>query len=103
MDIAYVTRSAFLATCENAIHAERTRLEAGEAVEVPLEGGGYAGRVEVEIRDADTTTFGTDWQGTDVTRFPARIRAAATALFNRQCFGRYVIEHRDGQVTIRIV
>jgi hypothetical protein len=102
MDIAYVTRSAFLAACENAIHAEQARLGAGEAVNVPLDDGGYAGRVEVEIRESDATTFGTDWQGTDVTRFPTRIRAAATALFNRRCFGRYVIEHRDGLLTIRV-
>ena len=103
MDIAYVTRSAFLATCESAIRAEQTRLDAGETIEIPLDDGGYAGRVEVEIRDGDTVTFGTDWQGSDVTRFPARIKAAATALRDCECFGKYVIDHRDGVLTIRLV
>ncbi len=101
MDIAYVTRSAFLATCEAAIGSNRMRFDAGDAVEIRLDDGGYAGSVVVEIRD-DATTFGTDWESTDVTRFPARIKAAATALFNCGCRGRFSVEHRDGLVTIRV-
>lgn len=87
MDIAYVTRSAFLPMVENAIRAERTRLDAGDTIEVPLDDGGYAGRITVEIREPDATMFGTDWTNSDPTRFPARIKAAATALFRCNCFG----------------
>lgn len=100
MDIAYVTRSAFLAACEAAIRNSRERLDAGDSVEVVFEDGGYSGRIPVEICD-DNSTFGADWESTDVTRFPARIRAAATALHNCGLRGRYVIEHQGGRLTIR--
>ena len=100
MDIAHVTRSAFLAPCENAIRAARARLDSGEPIEIALDDGGYAGRIEVEISD-DATTFASDWENPDPSRFPARIRAAATALFNCGCRGRFVIEHRDGLLTVR--
>jgi hypothetical protein len=102
MDIAYATRSAFLPACENGIRAGRARLEAGDTIEVLLEDGGYAGLIEVEVRQADATMFGTDWTNTDPTRFPARVKAAATALFRCNCFGKYVIEHRDGLLTVRV-
>jgi hypothetical protein len=102
MDIAYVTRSVFLHACVDAIRAGRTSLDSGGVVVVILEDGGYGGRVEVTIRADDTAAFGTDWENSDVSRFPARIRAAATALRDEGCFGRYVIEHRDGALTIRV-
>jgi hypothetical protein len=101
MDIAYVTRSAFLAPCEDAIRANRAGLDAGGVVEIAMADGGYAGRVTVEIAD-DATMFGSDWENPDPTRFPARIKAAAAALFNCGCRGRFVVEHRDGLLTIRI-
>ncbi len=100
MDIAYVTRSAFLVACESAVRGNQARLDAGEIIEIGLDDGGYTGRVVVEIGD-DATMFGSDWENTDPTRFPARIKAAATALFNCGCRRRFLIEHRDGLLTIR--
>jgi len=105
MDIRYnIGDSRFVKPCEDAIRANRNRLDAGDTVEISLTGEkpGYAERIEVEIRDNDTATFGTDWTSSDVSRFPARIKAAATALLNCGCFGCFVIEHRDGLLTIRI-
>ena len=102
MDIAYATRSAFLAPCEDAIRRGRDGLMSGEPVEVVFDDGGYGGRVTVEIRHDDRASFGTDWESTDLTRFPARIKAAATALLNCGCSGRYLIEHSDGRLTIRL-
>ncbi len=102
MDVPYATRSAFLAACEDAVRQGREALEAGQPVEVVFEEGGYPGRVTVEIREHDDVTFGTDWESTDITRFPARIKAAATALKDCRCYGRYLIEHNAGAVTIRL-
>jgi hypothetical protein len=103
MDIAYATRSQFVDTCEAAIHGHRAELEAGGVVHVDLTEGGYDGRVVVTIHPNDRASFGTDWESTDPTRFPARIKAAATALLNCGCEGRFEISHSDGSLAIRSV
>ena len=101
MDIAYPTRSKFLDACEAAIHEQQAKLQGGEVVHVDLHDGGYGGSVIVTIHPADRSVFGTDWAGADATRFPARIRAAAAALLNCQCEGRFEVSHSDGLLTIR--
>ena len=103
MDITYATRSQFLATCKAAIREHRAELAAGSVVHVDLQEGGYDGRVLVTIRLNDRTAFGTDWESTDPTRFPARIKAAATALLHSGCEGRFEVSHSDGSLTIRTV
>lgn len=103
MDIAYSTRSKFLEACEAAIRAHRADLESGETVYVDLGEGGYDGQVVVSIRQDDRATFGTDWTSTDVTWFPARIKAAATALLNCRCEGAFAVSHADGSLAIRQV
>ena len=103
MDIAYSTRSQFLEACEAAIRAHRAALETGETVRVDLGEGGYDGRVVVTIRLNDRTWFGTDWTSADPTRFPVRIKAAATALLNCGCEGAFEVSHADGLLTIRSV
>jgi hypothetical protein len=103
VDIAYATRSQFLNACEAAICGHRAELDAGRVVDVDLGEGGYNGRIVVTIRPNDRSFFGTDWESADPTRFPARIKAAATALLNCGCLGRYEVSHSDGSVTIRSV
>jgi len=103
MDIAYPTRSQFLHSCETAIREHHVELKAGEAVQVPLNEGGYGGRVVATIDPSDRSVFGTDWEGTDPTRFPARIKAAAAALLNCGCEGRFEISHLGGTLAIRAV
>jgi hypothetical protein len=102
MDIPYVDRSGFLEACERAIRLSRGSLSTGHVIRVELDADtpGYAGRVIVEIRADDRSGFGTDWEASDPTRFPARIRAAATGLYNCGCFGRFAISHREGVVEI---
>ncbi|HEY1376530.1 MAG TPA: hypothetical protein VGF55_07035 [Gemmataceae bacterium] len=100
MDIAFATRSRFLDSCEDAIRRGRADLDAGGAVRVLFEEGGYPGRVVVTIREGDSGWFGTDWEGADETRFPARIKAAATALMHCGCTGRFLIAHTDGAMEI---
>jgi hypothetical protein len=101
MDIAYSVRSRFLRVCEESIRQNCTELEAGGAVYVEFDGGGYGRRVIVTIETGAADRFGSDWEGKDTTRFLARIRAAATALRNCNCFGSYEIVHRDGALGIR--
>ena len=100
MDIAYATRSRFLNDCEAALQSERETLEGGGVVRVAFDDGGYPGRVVVTIRPGDTTSFGTDWEGTDPTRFPARVKAAATALLHCGFLGRYLVVHEDGALSV---
>lgn len=103
MDIAFLTRqSEFLRPCEDVIGCSREALETGGIVRIDLDKeGGYAGRILVTIRSNDPVYFGTNWEATDPTRFPARIKAAATALLNCGCLGRYEIIHKDGHLEIR--
>jgi len=101
MKIPFATRSSYTGPCENAIRFQADDLSRGLPVNVSLEPGGYAGKVEVNIIDNEPVSFGTDWVGTDPTRFPTRIKAAATALYRCSCFGEYVISHNDGRLTIK--
>ena len=103
MDIIFATpRSGFLKICADVMLDGRKELESGGIIRINFDKrGGYAGRVLVTFRPNDTTSFETNWEGNDPTRFPARIKAAATALLNCGFLGRYEIIHRDGNLEIR--
>lgn len=103
MHIAYSTRSQFLDSCESAIRVHRADLDGGSTVYIDLGEGGYDGRVAVTIRQIDRASFGTDWTSSDPTRFPARIKAAATALLNCGCEGTFEVSHADGSLAVRAV
>ena len=103
MDIAYATRSQFLDICEIAIKEHRTKLDAGDAIRIILREGGYNGKVSITINPDDQSSFSTDWERTDPTRFPARIKAAATALRDCGCDGKFEINHSDGLLKIRSI
>ncbi len=103
MDIAYSTRSQFLDACEAAFRGQRAHLDAGGTVHIDLGDGGYDGRVAVTIRQSDRASFGTDWANSDPSRFPARIKAAATALLNCGCEGTFEVSHADGSLAVRAV
>jgi hypothetical protein len=103
VDIVYSTRSQFLDACETAIRGHRADLDAGRTLYVDLGEGGYAGRIVVTIRQNDRASFGADWTSSDPTRFPARIKAAATALLNCGCEGAFEVSHADGSLAIRAV
>ena len=103
MDIAYVQHSKFLEACEVALASHRPAMEAGRPVNVSFVGGGYGGQITVTIRPHDQRCFGTNWENVDPTRFPARIKAAATALARCHFEGRFEISHSDGIITIRAI
>lgn len=62
--------------------------------------GGYCGSVKVRIQSSTELEFESDQQLSDWTRFPARIRAACTALRDCGVFGSFRITHQDAQLTI---
>lgn len=63
-------------------------------------GGGYSGFIRVKIEKRPALEFEADWESNDWTRFPARIRAAATALRDTGQFGIFDISHQDGKLRI---
>ena len=63
--------------------------------------GGYDGTVKVTIGCATEAEFEADLELTDWTRFPARIRAAATALRDSGRLGSYQVKHNDGTLEVR--
>ncbi|MCX5636068.1 MAG: hypothetical protein NTX52_00040, partial [Planctomycetota bacterium] len=62
--------------------------------------GGYRGKMKVTIGEPNEKEFEANVELSDRTRFPARIRAAATALHDQGCKGRFQIQHNDGKVQI---
>jgi hypothetical protein len=77
----------------------RMPLEMGKTVECNLQKpGGYELAVDVFIKPGEV--FQSDREYRDYTRFPARIRAAATVLRDLGNFGRYSIRHRQSILTI---
>ena len=101
MEISYCTRSRFLAICEDAIRTNVANLKRGMMLTIDLESGGYNRRVLATIDTSNDNEFETSWEQKDPTRFPARIKAAATALHHCNCPGEYEISHNDGVLTIR--
>ena len=101
MDIEYVKRgSKFIAPCERAIRA--TTPAVGQTIQVHFaaEKRGRPLSVDVDIRADDAASFGTDWNYPVASHFSQRIKAAATALRNCQCWGAYRISHRAGALEI---
>ena len=99
MQIPYVTRSKFLAPCEVSIKENLQNLNDKKIIFVYLENGGYNADIDVEILQ-NSNTFNADYNG-DASRFPARVKAAATALKNQKSYGSYNISHDDGLLSIK--
>lgn len=93
MRISYPVRSCFIKPCAKAIRQNREALDCGSRIVVRLPRQGYNGKVLAEIEKADDGGFLVDWKGSDSSRFPARIKAAAYALYSEQCFGIFEISH----------
>lgn len=99
-EIPYVIRSGFLPTIEEALNRLHNLINTGCAVQIDLEPGGYNGDTIVVISTADAFTFETSWRGQDPTRFPQRIRTAATALHRCGFEGTFHIVHENGVLVI---
>ena len=101
MRIYYPTRSRFLNGCENAIRQNKKTLLTGTPISVMFSPQGYNGKIRVKIEKTNPTTFWADWESSDPTRFPVRIKAVAYALFRMGVYGDFVISHKTGILTIR--
>ena len=93
--------SAFYGSCKQVIKERGSLLQRGWTVRTELsKDGGYDGDVVLRVEFSDEEAFQTSWSGPDPTRFPARIRAAATALRDEGLTGRYTVKHEDGALSI---
>jgi hypothetical protein len=88
---------------QSSLPSQVTGTAKGRLIEIRLEQGGYRGKWLVIIRAEDAEEFEAVGSMHDPTRFPQRIKVAASALFQERLFGRFVVEHdRDsGAVTIQ--
>jgi hypothetical protein len=76
-------------------------LKASPVVHVSLyPAGGYNGAVTITISNRHEREFHIGREISDSTRFPARIRAAATELRDQGFRGRFRISHDDGALQI---
>lgn len=98
--IPFASRSMFFDPIGSAVQAHREDLAAGRAVTVQLSPEGYEGKVTVQINEG-REDFETDWRGSDRSRFPARIKAAATVLQRKGFHGRFRISHAGGELEMR--
>ncbi len=99
-DIPYALKSVFIAPCEQALTEQHDTLDSGGTLEVRLKPRGYKGDLAVIIQPSVTTTFQAEWKSKDITRFPSRIKAAATALRNCGDTGSFKISHDNGRLLI---
>jgi hypothetical protein len=99
----YPNRSRFIEQLREGIKRQKPRLEDGRAIEITLGPRGYDGKGVVTIRVDDAKQFEVQPTTKHPDRFSQRIRAAAWALRQEECFGRFLIEHDRGAgvVTIR--
>jgi len=95
-------QSAFYDLCQSILQEVGNELQLKKPLKVTFEAdkGGFPDDERVEIGGPDEKTFQTDWDGSDPTRFPARIRAAATALRDEGWRGTYRIRHEAGSLQI---
>jgi hypothetical protein len=101
MKISYCIRSSFLAYCESEIKGRKSDLVKGQKISIYLGPDGYDGQILVLIDPTNRNEFESSWESPHVSRFPARIKAAATALRNCFSFGSFEINHKNGDLTIR--
>lgn len=94
-------QSSFYEPCRSALRRGNDLLLAGPAaVEFEKEKAGYPGDELIEIQSRQEGVFRTDWEGSDPTRFPARIKAAATALRDEGYRGTFRVWHEEGTLVI---
>jgi len=102
MNIEYnKQKTNFRKTCRNEIKLKAQKLLSGDTVDIDLgKRDGYPGDIKVKIKESDETEFWSDYDSTDLTRFPARIKGCATALKDLDMYGKYRIQHEDGLLQV---
>lgn len=100
MQINYPRNSKFLNKIEDAITKNKDKLLSGRIITVEFSKQGYNGDIKVIIIKNNSKQFNTNWYSNDPTRFPARIKAAALALYNQGFYGNFTISHHSGLLTL---
>ncbi len=100
MKLPYPSRSRFLKPSEDAVRKKEDAILRGVPISIKLSPLGYNGKIRVNIEEINSTTFLADWESSDPTRFPVRIKAAAYALLRMGVYGEFVISHETGILTI---
>lgn len=101
-ELRYPSRSHFLPECARVVMERRDELLAGKVITVRLSPQGYNRQTVALIERDSPRSFWID-KKSDPTRFSARIRAAAYALFRQGYFGCFEIIHDTGMLTIRAI
>jgi hypothetical protein len=95
------SRSKFLQPVITAIKQQRQDLMSGKQIAIQLESEeGYNDEYECKV-NPKTSFVTANFDYKDVTRFPARIKAAAIALCIEGFDGTFDISHCSGLVTIK--
>jgi hypothetical protein len=90
-----VKQGSFRPKLSRWIGQVKEQIEEGSLAQMDLQkGGGYPGEnIKITIMQKDIKNFDTDWEFEDWTRFPARIRALATAFKDNWMWGTYLVSH----------
>lgn len=103
MYIAYRHNPRHLDVCERFVQEHKAEILAGETIGMtwPERAPGYSGRIIVRIVRDNHQELWSEQEFSDTSRFPARIRAMAKALWTQACYGRFEIYHEAGDLTVR--
>jgi len=93
--------SKFLQPCLDALRSGYETLEAGGSVNIELESGGFSDSICILVDPDNLHTFSTDYESSDATWFPARIKALATAIRDSGLSGRFDVYHQDGMLRVK--
>jgi len=98
-----VKQGSFRPKLSRWVSQVKEQIEEGLKVQMDLQkAGGYPGvNIKITIMQDNIKYFDTDWEYEDWTRFPARIRALATALQDNWMWGTYLVSHDNGLVELR--
>jgi len=71
-----------------------------EQIDLPSTSKGYSGKFITEINESADFFIVENFKNKDISRFPQRIKAAATALQLTVHIGKYFISHKEGKIRI---
>ncbi|MBU2966926.1 HNH endonuclease signature motif containing protein [Amphritea sp. 2_MG-2023] len=92
-------RSKFYDALESQL--DLSALLVGELLKVKFNDRGYALRESVIV--IEDNWFLCEFSGSDITRFPSRIKALASYLNSLELHGEFVVSHEDGLCTVQLL
>ena len=102
--IPFCVRSVFLETLLTSLTSRWDALIKGEMILIELgKRGGYSGKHQLRIDRDSSQEFTCESFRGDPSRFPARIKAAARALYDLGGSGEFIVTHEDGLMSVQAV